>query len=165
LNQVLQSYFAAEQNAMLWLFGIGLISLVSGLLLWRSQWSYRTAYWAMLLACMPQLGVSLFIYFRSVKQLEEYSLIAQLEPQMLMAQELERIIVVINRFTIYQSVEVVIFIGALVLSFIYRQRPAVMGITIGVCLQVSAMFIVDGSAEWRAENYRDGLIQAAQLIK
>jgi hypothetical protein len=56
-------------------------------------------------------------------------------------------------FKMVEIVEVVLIVGALVMAFAFRDRPALTAVGLGILLQAAVMLAFDIFAEHRAQIY------------
>jgi hypothetical protein len=157
LLAVLRHYFNEEVKGA-WIYvGLGLLALLAGLWLWRSQSAFRHACWPLAAVALLQLSVGAVIVLRvpAREAALEHALLQQ--PAAFKAQESQRMAQVLDAFRFYKLAEIALVLVALGLALFLPHNDVARGWGLGLLLQSTLLLSAGLVAEWRAETYLDAI--------
>lgn len=106
-----------------------------------------------------QLTFGISVYNRSLKDIERVTYFLNYNPEKIQIEELPRMEKVMNNFTIYKWIEVILIVASIILLIIYYSSPQTYwkGLALGLLIQAGIMLSLDVLAEKRGKNYMEKL--------
>ena len=146
-------YFDGEKQGAIGFGLAGVIACLVGLVVWRSAAHYRAMLYPLLVVAAIQFGVCFVIYFRTAAQVDK--LIEQLRraPAEYKLAEGKRMTGVNRGFVVVEVVELVLFVGAVVICLVKQADARWFAVGLGLILQSSAMLVCDLAAHRRGVAY------------
>ena len=153
----MSSYFNAEKQESVIFITVGLLAIGFSAWLWMNGHRLKSMAYPLVVIALMQMVVGVSIYLRTDTQVAALSTQLQLEPAALKAQETRRMQTVMNNFSIYKWVEMLLLIVGLgLVAFLQRDNLAA-GIGIGLVLQAALTLTLDVFAETRGTAYLSAL--------
>lgn len=153
----MSSYFSAEKQESLMFMAVGLLAI--GLSVWLCINGHRlkSMAWPLVVIALMQVAVGASVYLRTDTQLSTLSAQLVSNPAALQAEETTRMQTVMNNFSIYKAVEMLLLIvGVGMIAFLQRHDVAA-GIGVGLVLQAAFTLTLDIFAEARGADYLSAL--------
>ncbi|MDO8888719.1 MAG: hypothetical protein Q7V16_09060 [Hydrogenophaga sp.] len=153
----MSSYFSAEKQESLIFMAVGLLAI--GLSTWLCMNGHRlkSMAWPLVAIALLQVAVGASVYLRTDTQLSTLSAQLASNPAALQAEETTRMQTVMNKFSIYKTVEMLLLIlGVGMIAFLQRHDVAA-GIGVGLVLQAAFTLTLDIFAEARGADYLSAL--------
>jgi hypothetical protein len=153
----MSSYFSAEKQESLIFMAVGLLAI--GLSAWLCMNGHRlkSMAWPLVAIALLQVAVGASVYLRTDTQLSTLSAQLVSNPAALQAEETTRMQTVMNKFSIYKAVEMLLLIlGVGMIAFLQRHDVAA-GIGVGLVLQAAFTLTLDIFAEARGADYLSAL--------
>jgi len=167
-TQFIDNYFNVEQlgGVMIFVIGIMAISGASYFLCFSSYPDfYRGMSWPLLIVAVLQIGVGVYIYWRSPRDIKRVETYFYKQPDKLKTDELPRIQQVLKSFVFYVRFQVSLcIIGVLMIIFTHSTSNLLMGIGVGLLIQGGVMLMFDYLAERRAAEYSRALEQVIEQL-
>lgn len=154
-------YFRAEKDAGLYILIIGCAIIVLSAWLWWSGSRYRAMAIPLVVIALIEVTVGSVLYIRTDKQIDTLTEQYYTDREAYARAETARMERIMSRFTIYKVVEIVLLISGVVLATVYRSRPVLAGVGIGLMIQAAIMLGIDVVASQRAQVYLDTLYRIA----
>jgi multidrug transporter EmrE-like cation transporter len=158
------NYFSEEKIERLFFIIIGSITIAAALVfLGIIKYSFfKGLAYPLLLVGLIQLIIGINVYNRSPKDQERVTRFIMQEPDNIKTEELPRMEIVMQNFTIYKWIEIILIITGIVLISLFYKSPQTFwkGLGLGLLIQAVLMLCLDVMAEHRAEIY----IQALKAI-
>lgn len=152
INQM-SSYFTAEKQESLIFMAVGLVAIGISVWLWMNGHRLKSMAYPLAIIAMMQMVVGGSVYLRTDTQLSTLSAQLAANPAALKAEETTRMQTVMNNFSIYKAVEMVLLIvGVGMIAFLQRHDVAA-GIGVGLVLQAAFTLTLDIFAEARGADY------------
>ena len=152
-------YFAAEKNEAALFMLIGVAAIALSIYLCISGNAYRTIAFPLVAIALIQLVVGGSVFFRTDGQVDALTQEYEASVAAYTEAEIERMEPVMNNFQIYKSIEIVLLLSGIILSFLFRQNMTWYAIAIGLIAQSAIMLILDLFAEKRGDMYLEFLRQ------
>ena len=149
----MNSYFVAEKQESVIFMAVGLLAIGLSVWLWMNGHRLKSMAYPLVVIGLMQMVVGGTVYLRTDSQVS--TLIAQLQvnPAAAKAAETTRMQTVMNNFSIYKSIEMLLLIiGVGVIAFVQRHDMAA-GIGVGLVLQAAFTLTLDLFAEARGADY------------
>jgi len=146
-------YFQGEKQAGVLCAALGVAALALSLWVWRAGSPFRTMAVPLAVVALVQLGIGVGLTARTGPQVARLTARWSAEPDAAKTDEATRMERVNTSFKMVEGLEVGLILLGLVLVFVFRQRPAVQGVGMGLLLQASVMLVFDLYAEKRAHQY------------
>lgn len=151
------TYFTEEKIESLFFIIIGLIAVFLALVfLFLIKYSFfKGLAFPLLLIGLIQLIVGTTVYFRSAKDIIRVEQIIKNEPQKIQNEELPRMETVMQNFTIYKIIEIILLLtGGILFAFFYNSSQTFWkGLGLGLIMQAGIMLTLDIVAEKRGKTY------------
>lgn len=151
------TYFTEEKIESLFFIIIGLIAILLALFfLFLIKYSfYKGLAFPLLLIGLIQLIVGTTVYFRSPKDIIKVEQIIKNEPQKIRTEELPRMEMVMQNFTIYKIIEITLLLtGGILFMFFYNSTLTFWkGLGLGLIMQAGIMLTLDIISEKRGITY------------
>lgn len=149
----MSSYFSAEKQESLIFMAVGLLAIGIGVWLWMNGHRLKSMAYPLVIIAFLQIVVGGSVYLRTDTQLSTLSAQLQANPAELKAEETTRMQTVMNNFSIYKAVEMLLLIvGVGVIATLQRHDMAA-GIGVGLVLQAAFTLTLDVFAEARGAEY------------
>ena len=168
-------YFLAEKQAAVWILIVGVIAVILSLIFWffikNNPSFFKGAAIPLMVLGLLQMVVGYSVYSRTDKQKADIAYKIGMEPvSFVKSTELPRMQKVMKRFEILKWAEIVLFITALVLIFLFRSNPAKafwFGFGVTLAIQITILFSLDFFAEKRGAIYTNELqkIVSGQVVQ
>lgn len=142
---------------MIYLFIAGCFSAFISLALFKRGENWRPTACLFSLAALVQVLVSVIVYQRSDAKANALLAVWRESPDSMVTQELLRVVGVLERFTYFKGLEVLLAAMSLLLLIKWRNNIPWRLFFIGLLLEMVAMFYVDYQAEQRARIYFNAL--------
>lgn len=151
----LENYFRAEKSESLLFMLVGIAAIAFSVYAFlRLQQSFYTGIAIpVLLVGLIQVVVGSTVYFRTEKQIADTIQQIKSDPEKAKQDELLRMQVVMNNFTVYKWIEIAFVISGIFLILFFRQKELLLGIGLGLLIQGAIMLSLDIFAERRGEKY------------
>jgi hypothetical protein len=154
-------YFTEERIESLFFIIIGSITLLlSALFLFIIKYSlFKGIAIPLLMIGLIQLTVGINVYNRSPKDIERVTNFIKHEPGKIQTEELPRMEKVMNNFTIYKWIEIILIVASIILLIIFYSSPQTYwkGLALGLLIQAIIMLSLDVLAEKRGQIYMEKL--------
>jgi hypothetical protein len=154
-------YFTEERIESLFFIIIGSITLLlSVFFLFIIKYSFfKGMSIPLLMIGLIQLTVGISVYNRSLKDIERVTYFINYKPEKIQTEELPRMEKVMNNFTIYKWIEVILIVASIILLIIFYSSPQTYwkGLALGLLIQAGIMLSLDVLAEKRGKNYMEKL--------
>jgi uncharacterized membrane protein len=151
------TYFTEEKIESLFFIIIGIIAVFLALIfLFLIKYSfYKGLAFPLLLIGLIQLIVGTTVYFRSPKDIIKVEQIIKNEPQRIQTEELPRMETVMQNFSIYKIIELLLILTGCILFVFFHNSPQTFwkGLGLGLIMQACIMLTLDIAAEKRGKNY------------
>jgi hypothetical protein len=157
LMAVLRHYFNEEVKGAWAYVGLGLLALLAGIWLWRSQSAFRHACWPLGAAALLQLSVGAVIVLRAPAQQAALEQSLAQQPAAFKAQEGQRMAQLLDAFRFYKLAEIGLVLMALGLALFLPHNDVARGWGLGLLLQSTLLLSAGLVAELRAETYLDAI--------
>lgn len=126
---------------------------------------YKGMAWPLLIVAFVQVGVGVFIYWRSPRDIKRVETYFHTQPDKLITDELPRIKKVFKDFVFYVRIQVTLcVVGVFMIIFTHSTSDLLMGIGVGLLVQGGIMLMFDYLAERRAGEYCRSLEQAIEQL-
>ena len=156
INQM-SSYFSAEKQESLIFVAVGLVAIGISIWLWMNGHRLKSMAYPLVTIALMQIAVGGSVYLRTNTQMSTLSGQLAASPAALKAEETTRMQTVMNNFSIYKAVEMVLLIvGVGMVAFLQRHDVAA-GIGVGLVLQAAFTLTLDIFAEARGADYLSAL--------
>ena len=155
-------YFISEKHESIFFILIGLAAVFLSILIHLRFTTYRGMAIPLVLIALIQIAVGSTVYFRTDSQVEKLELKLKNETHVYKNEEAKRMNVVLNNFTIYKIIEIILLCAGIIITFIYKKNDLIYSAGIGLILQPTIMIVFDLLAEKRAAIYLD---QIQSLLK
>jgi hypothetical protein len=157
LLAVLRHYFNEEVKGAWVYLGLGILALVAGVWLWRSQSAFRHACWPLALVALLQMSVGAVIVLRVPAQRAALEQDLAHQPAAFKAQESQRVAQLLDAFRFYKLTEIALVLVALGLALFLPHNDIARGWGLGLLLQSVFLLSAGLVAELRAETYLDAI--------
>lgn len=158
----LVEYFLAEKHESLLFMLIGMTAIVASIFLLKNNSAYKGMAYPLIAIALIQLVVGGTVYFRTDGQIKSLTEQIETNPAVYKTAELARMQTVNDNFKIYKTIEIVLLLAGILMTFIFRQKQLLYAIAAGLIIQSSIMLVLDLFAEKRAEEY---VAKIQQLIE
>lgn len=149
----LSSYFVGEKQESVIFIAVSLLAIGLSVWLWMNGHRLKSMAYPLVVIGLMQMVVGGTVYFRTDAQVSTLSAQLQLNPAALKAEETTRMQTVMNNFSIYKAIEMVLLIvGVGMIAFLQRHDMAA-GIGVGLVLQAAFTLALDIFAEARGADY------------
>ena len=158
-----QTYFTEEKIESLFFIIIGSIAIALALIfLGIIKYSFfKGMAYPLLFIGLIQVVVGSIVYLRVPKDIERIEQMVSQQPQLLQTIEIPRIETVLQNFTIYKWIEIMLIITGIILIIVFYKSPQTFwkGIGLGLLIQSNIMLCLDMMAEHRADIYMQFLFK------
>lgn len=154
-------YFRAEKDAGLYILIVGCIIIALSAWLWWSGNRNRAMAIPLVVIALIEVTVGSVLYLRTDKQIDTLTEQYYTDREAFARAETARMERIMSSFTIYKVVEIILLISGAIHAVIYRNRPALAGVGIGLVIQAVVMLGFDILAAQRAQVYLDTLYRIA----
>ena len=151
MQEQLLTYFAAEKHESLVLVAVGIAAVALSFFLWRTD--FKTMIYPLVAIGFIQLGVGGSVFLKTESQTATLTQQLRVEPERFQKEELARMRIVNSSFKIYKTIEILLLIAGIVLSYLSAQNMTLYPIAIGLIAQSAIMLVFDLFAEKRAYDY------------
>jgi len=149
----LSSYFVGEKQESVIFIAVSLLAIGLSVWLWMNGHRLKSMAYPLVVIGLMQMVVGGTVYFRTDAQVSTLSAQLQLNPAALKAEETTRMQTVMNNFSIYKAIEMLLLIvGVGMIAFLQRHDMAA-GIGVGLVLQAAFTLALDIFAEARGADY------------
>ena len=149
----LSSYFVGEKQESMIFIAVSLLAIGLSVWLWMNGHRLKSMAYPLVVVGLMQMVVGGTVYFRTDAQVSTLSAQLQLNPAALKAEETTRMQTVMNNFSIYKAIEMLLLIvGVGMIAFLQRHDMAA-GIGVGLVLQAAFTLALDIFAEARGADY------------
>lgn len=166
LTNFIDIYFIEERIESLFFIIIGTLAvLLSSVFLRIIKYSFfKGISIPLLVVGIIQLSVGISVYNRSFKDVERVTHFIKQEPQKIKTEELPRMEKVMQNFTIYKWIEIILIAGAIILFIAFYSSPQTFwkGLALGLLIQTSIVLSLDVLAGKRAHIYMEKLQQISK---
>jgi hypothetical protein len=104
-----------------------------------------------------QLIVGSSVYFSSDKNIKRVNNLVENNVDLINTEEIPRMEKVMKNFVLYKTIEIVFIISAILLHFIFNDKPFLKGFGLGLLVQSGFMLLLDLFAEKRGKLYLEFL--------
>lgn len=153
----MSSYFSAEKQESLIFVAVGLLAI--GLSVWLCMNGHRlkSMAWPLVAIALMQVAVGASVYLRTDTQMSTLSAQLVANPAALQAEETTRMQTVMNNFSIYKAVEMLLLIVGVGTIALLQRHDLAAGIGVGLVLQAAFTLTLDIFAEARGADYLSAL--------
>ena len=149
----LSSYFVGEKQESVIFIAVSLLAIGLSVWLWMNGHRLKSMAYPLVVIGLMQMVVGGTVYFRTDAQVSTLSAQLQLNPAALKAEETTRMQTVMNSFSIYKAIEMLLLlVGVGMIAFLQRHDMAA-GIGVGLVLQAAFTLALDIFAEARGADY------------
>ncbi len=149
----LSSYFSAEKQESLIFMAIGLVAIGISVWLWMNGHRLKSMAYPLVVIALLQIVVGGSVYLRTDTQLSALGAQLQANPAALKTEETTRMTTVMNNFSIYKAVEMVLLIVGVGIIAVLQRHDWAAGIGVGLVLQAAVTLTLDVFAEARGAEY------------
>lgn len=149
----MSSYFSAEKQESLIFMAVGLLAIGIGVWLWMNGHRLKSMAYPLVIIAFLQIVVGGSVYLRTDTQLSTLSAQLQANPAALKAEETTRMQTVMNNFSIYKAVEMLLLIVGVGVIATLQRHDIAAGIGVGLVLQAAFTLTLDVFAEARGAEY------------
>ena len=157
-------YFAAEKNEAALFMAIGVAAIGLSIYLYLSENAYRTIAFPLVAIAVIQLLVGGSVFFRTDDQVDALAQEYEASVAAYTEAEIARMEPVMKNFQIYKSIEIVLLLSGIILSFLFRHNMTWYAISIGLIAQSAIMLVLDLFAERRGDLYLEFLRQLSSGV-
>lgn len=163
----IHKYFLAEKQESFVFLIIGGVSVIAAIVFFffikNNPSFFKGAALPLLVIGLVQLAAGYTVYSRTDKQRMDVAYKMGMEPvRYTQSDELPRMQQVMKRFAIFRWVEILCFVGGLLLVFLLRKQPEKAfwyGLGLALAIQAAITFTADTVAERRGETYTGELLK------
>jgi len=149
----LSSYFVGEKQESVIFIAVSLLAIGLSVWLWMNGHRLKSMAYPLVVIGLMQMVVGGTVYFRTDAQVSTLSAQLQLNPAALKAEETTRMQTVMDNFSVYKAIEMLLLIvGVGMIAFLQRHDMAA-GIGVGLVLQAAFTLALDIFAEARGADY------------
>jgi len=150
---ILSSYFVGEKQESMIFIAVSLLAIGLSVWLWMNGHRLKSMAYPLVVVGLMQMVVGGTVYFRTDAQVSTLSAQLQLNPAALKAEETTRMQTVMDNFSVYKAIEMLLLIvGVGMIAFLQRHDMAA-GIGVGLVLQAAFTLALDIFAEARGADY------------
>ena len=150
---ILSSYFVGEKQESVIFIAVSLLAIGLSVWLWMNGHRLKSMAYPLVVVGLMQMVVGGTVYFRTDAQVSTLSAQLQLNPAALKAEETTRMQTVMDNFSIYKAIEMLLLlVGVGMIAFLQRHDMAA-GIGVGLVLQAAFTLALDIFAEARGADY------------
>jgi hypothetical protein len=149
----MSSYFSAEKQESLIFMAVGLLAIGISVWLWMNGHRLKSMAYPLVIIAFLQIVVGGSVYLRTDTQLSTLSAQLQANPAALKAEETTRMQTVMNNFSIYKAVEMLLLIVGVGVIATGQRHDMAAGIGVGMVLQAAFTLTLDVFAEARGAEY------------
>ena len=157
MEEYLIRYFTAEKQESLIFMIVGISALLISLYLLKSDSSYKGMIYPLIFVAIIQLVVGGTVFFRTNGQVATLKIQLNDSPVHYKTDEVARMNTVMKNFKIYKSIEIILLLAGIILTFIVRDRNFWYSVGVGLIIQSSFMLVLDLFAEKRGLEYLNKL--------
>lgn len=150
-------YFRAEKTAGFYLLLIAVVAIAVSAWLWWSKSRIRGMALPLALIAIIELGVGGTVYLRTDRQIDSLTEQYYSNPVAYKSTEIARMGMVMTSFQIYKMVEMALLILGIALVVVFRARPFIFSIGVGLIVQMGILLAFDWLAAQRAALYMDAI--------
>ena len=149
----LSSYFVGEKQESVIFIAASLLAIGLSVWLWMNGHRLKSMAYPLVVIGLMQMVVGGTVYFRTDAQVSTLSAQLQLNPAALKAEETTRMQTVMDNFSVYKAIEMLLLIVDVgMIAFLQRSDMAA-GIGVGLVLQAAFTLALDIFAEARGADY------------
>ena|ERR1700712_5298255 len=157
-----EKYFNSEKSLSLLFIVIGSIAIITAIVFYVVLKTpvYKGIAMPLLVIAIIQIIAGGFIYKRADAQRKDIVYKLDMNYSAIKEKEMPRMEMINKNFTIYRSVEIVLFLIGLILIFMYKNntdKSLLLGVGIGLAIQAAIMFAGDSFAAKNSRIYLEGL--------
>lgn len=156
------AYFSGEKKESLLFLMVGGAAIAASLYFWMTGSPQRAMGYPLVAVALIQLVVGWSVYSRTDRQVKDLHALLAKDPGAYVGAEIPRMVKVRRSFLIYKGIEIVLLAAGAVGMLLWRDRPTLHAVSLGLALQASLMLVFDLMAERRADAYVD---QIRRLIR
>jgi hypothetical protein len=155
----IESYFNAEKQESLIFILIGFAGLIIAtyFILKLTQPYFQGMSYPIIGIALIQLIVGSSVYFSSDKNIKRVNNLVENNVDLINTEEIPRMEKVMKNFVLYKTIEIVFIISAILLHFIFNDKPFLKGFGLGLLVQSGFMLLLDLFAEKRGKLYLEFL--------
>ena len=153
MQEHLLMYFTAEKQESLFFMLVGAAAIVVSIFLWKNDSNYKPMIYPLVAIALIQIIVGGSVYFRTDSQIATLSKQLQENPGQYRTEEIVRMTVVNNNFTLYKYIEITLLSIGIILTFAVSRSNDWYAVAIGLIIQSGLMLVMDLFAERRAHEY------------
>ena len=150
-------YFRAEKDAGLYVLIVGAVIIMTSAWIWWSRWRYRALVVPLSVIAVIEIIVGCTLYFGSDAQIDRLTGQYYSEREVFAVQETTRMERVVTSFAAYKLIEAALIVLGAGFAIVYRKRPTVVGVGVGLAVQAAIMLGFDILAAERAQVYLEAL--------
>lgn len=150
-------YFRAEKDAGFYIITVGAVMILFSAWLWWSGSRYRAMAIPLIVFAVLEVAVGATVYLRTDKQIDTLTEQYYTDRDQYGREETARMEKVTSGFRIYKVAEIAVLIVGFVMLAVYRRRPALAAVGVGLVLQSGILLVFDVIAAQRAQVYLDAL--------
>lgn len=153
----MSSYFTAEKQESLIFMAIGLGAIGISVWLWMNGHRLKSMAYPLVVIALLQMVVGGLVYLRTDTQVSALSAQLEANPAALKVEETTRMQTVMNNFSIYKAVEMLLLIGGVGMIAFLQRHDMAAGFGVGLVLQAAVTLTLDIFAEARGADYLSAL--------
>jgi len=149
----LSSYFVGEKQESVIFIAVSLLAIGLSVWLWMNGHRLKSMAYPLVVIGLMQMVVGGTVYFRTDAQVSTLSAQLQLNPAALKAEETTRMQTVMDNFSVYKAIEMLLLIVGVGMIAFLRRHDMAAGIGVGLVLQAAFTLALDIFAEARGADY------------
>ena len=150
-------YFRAEKDAGFYIIIVGAVIIALSVWLWWSGSRFRAMAIPLVVIAIIEVVVGSVIYLRTDKQIDTLTEQYYTDREAFAIAETTRMERIMSGFQIYKWIEMGLLVVGLGLIVVYRKRPVLIGVGMGLVIQAAIMLGFDNVACERAQVYLEAL--------
>lgn len=162
MHAALITYFSGEKRESLLFLMVGGAAIAVSVYFWATGNPQRAMGYPLVAVALIQLGVGWTVWSRTDRQVKDLHALLAKDPKAFVGAEIPRMEKVRTSFQLYKWIEILLLTAGAIGMLLWRDRPTVHAITLGLALQASLMLVFDLMAERRADAYVE---QIRKLIR
>lgn len=153
MHAALITYFSGEKRESLLFLMVGGAAIAISVYFWMTENPQRAMGYPLVAVALIQLLVGWTIWSRTDRQAKDLHTLLAKNPGAYVGAEVPRMVKVRKSFQIYKWIEILLLTAGAVGMLVWRERPTLHAVALGLALQSSLMLVFDLVAERRADIY------------
>ena len=153
IHDTMVSYFAGEKYSALPLLAAGTVALAASVVMFFPRWGLRPLAVTVGILALVHLGIGASLHLQNGPRVNRLLVQLGSDPERFYAKETARMTALQRNLVIIQSVELTIVVVSAIVAFAWKTRPVVVGVALGLLVNVAFVFAFDLVAERRGAVY------------